>query len=53
MPEFEPVVVLPAQRGEYAPKRGGGGVSEPLVAVDRQLRSSLVTQLIAIRQVAD
>lgn len=51
MPEFEPVVVLPAQRGEYAPKRGGGGVPQPLVPVNRVLRSNLVNQLIAVQQV--
>jgi serine protease AprX len=52
MPEFEPIVVLPAQRGEYAPKRGGGSAPEPLVPVDRKLRSSLVAQLAAVQLVA-
>ncbi|MHA3021829.1 S8 family peptidase [Mycobacterium sp. BMJ-28] len=51
MPDLEPIVVLPAQVGEYSRKPGGGSTPKPLVPVDQALRSGLVAQLAAVRQI--
>lgn len=52
MPEYMPVVVLPAQRSEYKPKRGGGSSPDPIVPVDQKLRAGLSAQLQAVQQLA-
>jgi hypothetical protein len=52
VPDLEPIIVLPAQRGEYVRKPGGGKTPAPLVTVDASLRSGLVTQLTAVQQIA-
>jgi serine protease AprX len=51
LPDLEPIIVLPAQRGEYVRKPGGGKTPAPLVTVDSNLRSGLVTQLTAVQQI--
>ncbi len=53
MPEFEPIVVLPAQNGEFSPKGGGGSSPDPLVPVDATLRGSLVAQLQTVQALAE
>lgn len=52
MPNFEPIVVLPAQQGEYERKPGRGGPKAPIVEVDQALRAGLVAQLRAVEMVA-
>jgi serine protease AprX len=52
MPEFEPIVLLPSQKSEYERKPGGGGPKTPIVEVDQNLRSGLVTQLQAVEVLA-
>lgn len=53
MPEFEPFVLLPAQRGEYERKPGGGGAATPIVPVTTALRSSLADQLADVAALAE
>lgn len=52
MPEFEPFVLLPAQRSEYERKQGGGGAAAPIVEVTPELRSSLADQLAEVATLA-
>ena len=52
MPEYAPIVMLPAQRAEYSPKRGGGSTPDPLVEVNEALRSGLVAQLEEVERLA-
>lgn len=52
MPNFEPIVLLPAQRSEYQAKRGGGGTPSPIVPVNQELRETLVSQLEAVERIA-